>query len=315
MADVFPLLELPDSVVYSILGQMTYWELSASKTACNRLRTLADDLQGGTATIVVEPPAEYVSWPDYTFWLLGDCKVGKTSLRCQLLHRRTQDSPLVELSKAELNGCYVSTSHAPARRTYIWDAVSKPGVRDMVLSMIADRVKPSDKSMHSPMHGFLLVFDVTRPKTLEVAVSYLRSIREFWPKRFKLPCVLVANKIDLSADRKVSTEHGISVANAEGVGYMECTTSHYASVYSTIAKLSVTMPKRHPEDGLHLHHSDSSSSFSTPRSSLDESDYKVYKVHRAMKPDHRRSLKRSQGLGLVNQVAAAVERWVERLVA
>ena len=64
------------------------------------------------------------------------------------------------------------------------------------------------------IHYFVYVYDVTNKESLENIEGLIKDIN--------IPCVLVANKIDLQDERVVNTENGKKKAEDLGLYYFEC---------------------------------------------------------------------------------------------
>jgi len=69
--------------------------------------------------------------------------------------------------------------------------------------------------------GFLLVFDVTNPKTLEEARDFKNLIDRIFETRQAPPVVLCANKVDLEEQRKVTKEECRAAAEELGATLIE----------------------------------------------------------------------------------------------
>eukprot|EP00727_Mastigamoeba_balamuthi_P011348 m51a1_g6836 putative ras gtpase (208) ;mRNA; f:57381-58610 len=70
-------------------------------------------------------------------------------------------------------------------------------------------------------HGFIFVFSVTDRKSFESIKGLHLSVRRVQAERESVPCVVLANKVDLVEDRDVTSSEGTSMAKTLGVPYLE----------------------------------------------------------------------------------------------
>lgn len=63
----------------------------------------------------------------------------------------------------------------------------------------------------SQAHGFLIIFDLTRPNTLSEVDNFYQLVRKL-KNCFTFPLVLVGNKVDLNDIKQISNENALRVA-------------------------------------------------------------------------------------------------------
>ncbi|XP_035227505.1 GTP-binding protein GEM-like [Stegodyphus dumicola] len=122
--------------------------------------------------------------------------------------------------------------------TYLWFA---DGSQERTVSLLVDGEEtelscedPNDSSYEVDENtfcatdAFLLVYSVTRRKTLTFAVQTLEKLRRlevkcqyFYPNLGPKVYILVANKVDLVRCRTISTDEGKSLADKLDVKYIE----------------------------------------------------------------------------------------------
>ncbi|MHA2364463.1 MAG: GTP-binding protein [Candidatus Hodarchaeales archaeon] len=125
--------------------------------------------------------------------LLGDGAVGKTSLK-------------VRYTKGEFTNRYRQTLGVDfATHTINFDNKEvKIQIWDVAGQQVFNSIR---KGFFQGSLGGWFVYDVTRPDTFQSLMS--AWIEPFWETlQSKPPCILVANKVDLIEDRKVSGEDG-----------------------------------------------------------------------------------------------------------
>lgn len=139
--------------------------------------------------------------------LLGEGGVGKTSLKARYMSGEFTNKYIATLGvdfgthEIKLDGNKVKIS--------IWDVAGQKQFQSI------------RKSFFEGSRGGLLIFDVTRKETFTVLAS--NWIQPFWETlQEKVPCILIANKIDLEDQRKVSHEEAEAFANnlSEQSGFM-----------------------------------------------------------------------------------------------
>lgn len=129
--------------------------------------------------------------------LLGDGAVGKTSLKARYTSGEFTDKYIATLGvdfathQIKLDGDKVTIS--------IWDIAGQK------------HFKSIRTSFFEGSRGGLLIFDVTRQETFTGIET--NWVHHFWETLGeKVPCIIIANKIDLLEHRKVSKEEGKSFA-------------------------------------------------------------------------------------------------------
>lgn len=152
--------------------------------------------------------------------LLGAPGVGKTSLIQRFVSGLFDERYLVTIG-AKIDARTVVTPSGEVQ-LMLWDLNG---------SEMFERVQ---SSYLRGMHGYLLVFDPTRPDTLEFALR-LRELVE--ARGASVPSVMIANKADLHADWQVSAAqitaldvYGLTRASAKTGDGVEAT-------FATLARL------------------------------------------------------------------------------
>lgn len=109
--------------------------------------------------------------------------------------------------------------------------------------------------------GFILVYSVTNPDSLKELLSLREQIIRI-KENANVPIVLVANKSDLSAEREVTPEMGVQVANSWG----------RTPFYETSAKFCLNVDQVFTDLVRQIMRRDSAFSFQTT-TSIDDSGY------------------------------------------
>lgn len=134
----------------------------------------------------------------------GDYKVGKTSLIRRFVEDKFQDDYLstigVDITKKSLQ-----IAEDLAVNFLLWD----------IAGQSSTQMLPYRKRFYSGANCALLVYDKTRPETLENTKKWLKDIQSSVGR--VIPIVLVGNKNDLVYDEKVST--AVAKQFAEDLGF------------------------------------------------------------------------------------------------
>ncbi|KAJ9676834.1 hypothetical protein PVL29_022039 [Vitis rotundifolia] len=144
---------------------------------------------------------------DYLFKavLIGDSAVGKSNLLSRFSRDefRLDSKPTIGVEFAYRN-IKVGDKLIKAQ---IWDTAGQ------------ERFRAITSSYYRGALGALLVYDITRRATFENLKKWLRELRDFGKPDMVI--VLVGNKLDLGHSREVDEEEGKTLAETEGLCFME----------------------------------------------------------------------------------------------
>ncbi|XP_010498208.1 PREDICTED: ras-related protein RABA6b-like isoform X2 [Camelina sativa] len=145
---------------------------------------------------------------DYLFKavLIGDSAVGKSNL----LSRFSRDEFRLD-SKPTIGVDFAYRSVRVADKTIkaqIWDTAGQ------------ERFRAITSSYYRGALGALLIYDITRRTTFENIKKWLSELRGF-SNPDTVVIVLVGNKSDLRQSREVEEEEGQSLAESEGLYFLE----------------------------------------------------------------------------------------------
>lgn len=91
------------------------------------------------------------------------------------------------------------------------------------------------KNFYNAAAGALVIFDVTRQLTYDEVPGWHQNIFEHIKEG--IPCVLVANKIDLVEKRIITTEQGKELADSLGMDYIETSAKTGENVINAFKKI------------------------------------------------------------------------------
>ncbi|XP_057277906.1 ras-related protein Rab-17 isoform X2 [Pezoporus wallicus] len=150
------------------------------------------------------PEGIHPTYP-YKVVLLGSTSVGKSSLAYRYVKNDFRESlPTV--------GCSFFTQtlnmEVATVKLEIWDTAGQEKYHSVC------------HLYYRGAHAALLVYDITNKETLNRTKLWLRDLeKEFLPDEIVI--ALVGNKVDLAAEREVTTEEGEEFARTRGLLFME----------------------------------------------------------------------------------------------
>uniref|UniRef100_A0A915DMN9 Ras-related protein M-Ras n=1 Tax=Ditylenchus dipsaci TaxID=166011 RepID=A0A915DMN9_9BILA len=150
-------------------------------------------------------PPEDVQLPTYKLVVIGEGGVGKSSLTIQFFQKQFLDyyDPTIEdqyIQHCEIDGNWV-----------VMDVLDTAGQEEF--SAMREQYMRSGR-------GFLLVYSVTDETSFREAHKLYRQVLRV-KDRTEYPVLLVANKIDLIGQRKVSEQQGRQLADELKLPYIE----------------------------------------------------------------------------------------------
>ncbi|XP_039137658.1 ras-related protein RABC2a-like [Dioscorea cayenensis subsp. rotundata] len=163
---------------------------------------------------------------DYSFkvLLIGDSGVGKSSLLVSFISNHVDDlAPTIGVD-FKIKSLTVAGKRL---KLTIWDTAGQ------------ERFRTLTGSYYRGAQGIILVYDVTRRETFT-------NLSDEWAKEIELystnqDCVkvLVGNKVDQEADRMVSREEGIALAQEYGCLFLECSAKTRENVEKCFEELAL----------------------------------------------------------------------------
>ena len=151
----------------------------------------------------------------YRYILIGDSKVGKTSLLLQFTERQFLHEQEVTVG-VEMNSrtCHIDGKEI---KLEIWDTAGQ----ESYLALTRSYYRAAD--------GCLLVFDITRASTFKALPMWLSEARQN-SNNPNLVILMIGNKADLNDQRQVSTAEAEEFAIANNIIYIELSAKNYQQV-------------------------------------------------------------------------------------
>ncbi len=116
----------------------------------------------------------------------------------------------------------------------------------------------------------LVVYDITRPETLEDAMKWCEEIWKYCGQQRRIPIILLGNKIDLRGklphDKLVTREEGLRVARSLGIPFFETSAKTGENIDAAFEHLGKTLLQSPEKNGK----SDSSRWMATPPRHSDD---------------------------------------------
>jgi small GTP-binding protein len=154
--------------------------------------------------------------------MLGDPAVGKTNF----LLRFTENT-FIENYMNTIGFDYKSETLQVDSKTVklqIWDTAGQ------------DRYKCVTKNFYQKAQGIVLMYDITSEESFFYIKKLLKSIKEVSADRIAV--ILIGNKIDLEADRRVSFNEGKALAEENDLLFLETSAKSNVNVKETFTMLT-----------------------------------------------------------------------------
>ena len=123
--------------------------------------------------------------------ILGDGAVGKTSMITQYCNKTFSEEHITTLGLDFAQKKFQS-KNGNEYTVKVWDTAGQ------------ERFKTLTYAFYKRADGVIIAYDTTEKKSFENTTTWMDSIKEHADSH--VPKILVANKIDLEDDRKVSSE-------------------------------------------------------------------------------------------------------------
>lgn len=158
--------------------------------------------------------------------IIGDAGVGKTTTTIQFAHSKFESEYKPTIGVSIVKNEYLFGQDMV--NFQIWDIAGQAFWKEM------------RRIYYGGSQGALILYDVTRPSSFQNVKSWVEELNQFLPKA--IPCVLVANKIDLEDIRKVSKEAGEELAAELNMPYFEIsakTSENLEKAFSHLGELLI----------------------------------------------------------------------------
>ena len=168
-------------------------------------------------------PQEPVEGGDVRLLLLGDSAVGKSSLLLRFCEDRFESNFVITIGvdykvrTLQLDGKLL--------RLQVWDTAGQ------------ERFRTITPAYYRRAMGVLVIFDMTNRKSFENVEYWLKNLEDHGDPKVRR--VLVANKADLAARRKVTAEESAALAQRHNMPFFEVSAkdnTNVEAVFQTVAK-------------------------------------------------------------------------------
>ena len=170
---------------------------------------------------------------DYIFKILiiGDSSVGKSNLLLRFSDNVFLDTFLPTIGvDFKIRNVTVGDKSI---KLNIWDTAGQ------------ERFKTITAAYYKGAHGIILVYDITDRDSFNNVSSWLNEVRKHaGPNVTRL---LVGNKCDLEADRKVTFAEGKEFATSQGMGFMETSAKTRVNIDEAFMALTKRVYEALPE--------------------------------------------------------------------
>jgi small GTP-binding protein len=153
--------------------------------------------------------------------MLGDASVGKTSLVNRFCGDSFTENTVATIG---IDFKWKNLEHNGAKlRMQVWDTAGQ------------ERFRTLSPQYYRAAHGVVVCFDCTERRTFENLGTWLQAISE--NRDGEIQVIIVANKMDLSAQRAVSTAEGEALAKKHGFAFFEVSAKSGAGVETAFLQL------------------------------------------------------------------------------
>lgn len=175
------------------------------------------------------PPGTIIAKPDYLFKVLmiGESGTGKSALLARFVDG-TFESNFISTIGVDFKIHYMKTETGKNIKIQVWDTAGQ------------ERFRTITTSYYRGASGVLVVFDVTDEMSFEKIRYWLNELKEHATPG--IPFLLVANKIDMRAERVIDLDAAKRFAAQVGLELVESsakTNVGVSEVFGTIAALMI----------------------------------------------------------------------------
>lgn len=173
----------------------------------------------------------------YKIIVVGDSGVGKTSImNCYLDNRSAVQAPAPTIG-VDFGVKTGIVSRGQRVKLHIWDAGGQ------------DNFRPVIESYYSGIAGAIVVFDLTRPLSLESIEYWLSEIARHESVDQEAPLLIVGNKLDLQERRRVSRREAEALAERAGAIYAETTARESPCLDAAMSTFVDSITRHYVEGG------------------------------------------------------------------
>jgi len=170
----------------------------------------------------------------YRYILIGDSKVGKSSLLLQFTERQFLSEQEVTLGvEMSSRSCHIDGKEI---KLEIWDTAGQ----ESYLAITRSYYRAAD--------GCLLVYDITRASTFKALPMWLSEARQN-SNNPNLVIIMIGNKADLHEQRQVSTADAEEFAQANNLTFIELSAKNYNQVEEAFLKSAEEISRTINEQG------------------------------------------------------------------
>ena len=154
--------------------------------------------------------------------ILGDSTVGKTSIINVYLNLEFSQLTVTSIGKDKYD-TQIEMKNGEEMKLIIWDTAGQERFHSIAVGTIKNS------------HGIIVTFDITRRKTFDNVLLWLKEIRD---NSVEIPVALFGNKCDLEEKREVKKEEAISFAKKNNMIYFETSAKENINIKEGFKKLA-----------------------------------------------------------------------------
>lgn len=168
---------------------------------------------------------------NFKILLLGDCSVGKTCFLLRYVEDTFTENHITTIGVDYKTKVFQEEKSAQLIKLQIWDTAGQ------------DKFRCITKNYFRGSNGILLIYDITNQNSFKNIRNWVSQIKESLADEACI--VLVGNKVDLDAERKVATGTGQNLANEFKMDFFEASAKNNFNIESAFAALAQEMVKKY----------------------------------------------------------------------
>ena len=181
------------------------------------------------------PPGTIIAKPDYLFKVLmiGESGTGKSALLARFVDG-TFESNFISTIGVDFKIHYMKTEGGKNIKIQVWDTAGQ------------ERFRTITTSYYRGASGVLIVFDVTDEMSFEKIRYWLNELKEHATPG--IPFLLVANKVDMRAERTIDLETAKRFAAQMGLEVVESSAKTNVGVNEVFGTIAALMIKKRNQE-------------------------------------------------------------------
>ena len=177
----------------------------------------------------------------FKFIVIGEVAVGKTSFIHQFVTERFNESYTATLG-IDIANKIIDINNEKVN-LIVWDTAGSEAFRSLT------------RSYYRAVAGIFLLFDITNPQSFEKVKFWLEECRANSNKTASI--ILVGNKCDLQAERKVTRAEALLFAEKNNLEYIEASSKSHDLVLKAFLKMATSIYQKIRDGSINVNDNES----------------------------------------------------------